>query len=344
MGQNPDGKHPSQQIVRRLRDRIEPVEQIDKEKDDQSCPEDPQLFADDGKYVIIIGLRNLSKLLDAVAQSLAPQSAGTDGIQSLQGLIRLALLIFIGKEPGPDTHQTEIDLVHLRRVQIFHIVQDACHQRRGSRRAQEEFPLLRVYHIDHEHRRSQKDCRRTHIVADDQDQGGYDGRGDDHTDHGHPAPQLLPPHHNQSRHKDNHDQLDGLRHLELYGTDPQPSGGSLYCHSQGRYFQKQHQGAAEDIARQHQKAPHMIIDTGHHQHGCNSQKAVSDLRLQKIHGIIIVSLAEPGRIITGAVKHDKAEDHEEEQHYQKIRVQSPEAEVKEALPLLSRHSQASRLS
>ena len=87
MGKDADRQKSPKQILRRLGDAVQPVQQIDKQQDDKTCAENPKLLTDDGKYHVIVGLRDASQLLDTVPQTFSKQAAGTDGIECLQRLI-----------------------------------------------------------------------------------------------------------------------------------------------------------------------------------------------------------------------------------------------------------------
>ena len=102
---------------------------------------------------------------------------------------------------------------------------------------------------------------------------------------------MPPPGCDEGCHKYNHQKLDRLRYLELYGAKFEPPDCSVCFHPQGRHFQKQHQRQAGQISQHRQMSPYMIVDAGYNQHAHYANHTVNDLAFQKIHRIIVKALA-----------------------------------------------------
>ena len=177
-----------------------------------------------------------------------------------------------------------------------------------------------MHYIDHEYRCSQKNGRRTHVVTDLPEHHCDNAARNQKAEHGNPAFQVPSLRRNQRCHEDNHNELHWLRHLKLHTRNSNPAGRTFYRDTQRR-LQKKDQSDTGNITNGRKPAPEMVIDGSHHQHCYNSKHRIDDLIFQKIHGIIIVSLAHACRIIAGTVDHDKSEHHDKDQHYQKIGIQ-----------------------
>ena len=169
MGKDPDSQQPSEQILGLLGHAVKPVQQIDKHQDHQSGSEDSQLLADNRKDHIVVGLRDRSQLLDAVAQAFSEETAGTDGVQRLQRLVSCVRLVGIGVQPCLNPGDTEGGI----RIRVFHCVINDSHHKDGSHRRHDDKGIIfRIYHKGHQKADAKHNHRRTHIIADFQNHDG----------------------------------------------------------------------------------------------------------------------------------------------------------------------------
>ena len=78
-----------------------PPDQQGEDQDQQAGTDKTCLFTDNGKYHVILRLRDKSQLLQAAPQTLSENAAASNGVQTLDGL--KTHFIFIGVSPDGDT-------------------------------------------------------------------------------------------------------------------------------------------------------------------------------------------------------------------------------------------------
>ena len=91
-----------------LRDKKQSVEKISKQEQKDHASHDPQFLTYDRKDHIVLRFRNTSELLDTVSKATSQESAGTDRIKSLYGLICRISRRILRMEPCYDSIQTEV--------------------------------------------------------------------------------------------------------------------------------------------------------------------------------------------------------------------------------------------
>ena len=81
----------------------EPVYHEQKYEDNGHGPKQPQLLTYYSKYHIVLGLGQKAQLLYALSQPLAHQSAGTNGVESLENLESLVRRVGLRIQPCLDS-------------------------------------------------------------------------------------------------------------------------------------------------------------------------------------------------------------------------------------------------
>src|SRR5699024_734281 len=132
-------------------------------KDDPGAKES-QLFADNGKYHIILGLRHESQLLYAFSQSSAEQSPGTDGIKPLKRLVAFLIVFRISPDSDP------LQAIALKG-------QKNSHKSHSQQSHDHKLSILGAGHKYQHDRNPQNDDRSTQVACAYQ---AHDGK-----DHGH---------------------------------------------------------------------------------------------------------------------------------------------------------------
>ena len=307
------------------RQPVAPDDQQRKEDHDQRPPHQSQLFQDDGKDVVVLGLRQVAELLAALAQPHTQQTAGADGVQALDGLPRVVPTEGQVPAEGVPPHLKPGGVVvdgMEKLVDDLRKVQQVAHQAQRPAARGHPAPVDAPHH--HHGRPDAQDQERTGKMWLDQRQNRHHHQKDDVGQK--PLLEglhLLPLLGDGLGEVDDQAQLRHLRGLEGEGgaRKAQPAGGPVFAQGQQASIlvrsRDNHQNQQEDgpgEGQPGQPAEALVVDLGHPPHDKHAQSGEGRLPLEIVQRVVFQIGAGLGRGEAGGEEHD--EPHRQQHHRQ----------------------------